>query len=40
MKQIIWETVQGLFWALLILLTLFVHTTMIADVPVFRYVGF
>jgi len=34
------EAMEGLFWALLVLLTLFVHYTMCVNIPEFRYVGF
>jgi hypothetical protein len=34
------ECLWGLFWALLVTLTLFVHYTMTVDVPEFRYVEF
>lgn len=34
------DCLWGLFWALLVLFTLFVHYTMCIDVPEFRYVGF
>ncbi|MBN2225332.1 MAG: hypothetical protein JW765_11685 [Deltaproteobacteria bacterium] len=34
------DCLWGLFWALVVLLTLFVHYTMCIDVPEFRYIGF
>jgi hypothetical protein len=34
------ECLSGLFWALLVLLTLYVHYILCIDVPEFRYVGF
>jgi len=34
------ECVTGLFWALVVFTTLFVHYTMCMDIPEFRYVGF
>ena len=34
------ECLWGLFWALLVVLILFVHYTMTVDVPEFRYVEF
>jgi hypothetical protein len=34
------ECLSGLFWALLVLLTLYVHYILCVDVPEFRYVGF
>lgn len=40
MLQIIREVFWGLIWAIIILLTLWVHYTMCNDVPEFRYLGF
>lgn len=40
MYRYLGESLQGLFWAVLVILTIFVHYTMCVDVPEFRYVGF
>jgi len=34
------ECFSGLFWAVVVLLTLLVHYTMCVDIPEFRYVEF
>ena len=38
--KILKECLIGLFWALVVLFTLFVHYTMCIDVPAFRYLGY
>ena len=40
MKRHLIECLSGLFWAFLVLVTLFVHYTMCVDIPAFRYVEF
>lgn len=40
MHKYLGESLQGLFWAVLVILTIFVHYTMCVDISEFRYVGF
>lgn len=40
MKKFLREAFQGLFWAALVGITLFVHYFVYTDMPEFRYVGY
>lgn len=40
MKTTLKQCGQGLFWASLVFVTLFVHYAMCVDVPEFRYMAF
>jgi len=40
MKKVLWESAQGLGWALLILSTIFVYLITRFDTAEFRYLGY